>query len=285
MVGAEEGRAAIWRWDGSRIRRAFVYPRGESRFKAIDVGGGAVWVAGWLSEGGDQKGILVRRAGGEWEEVTTVPDMPLGFSYVAAEGPAGCWLANPARLFHYHNGAWVTFAQPASGGGAGGVTRQRGGAIFAWREYDPDIWAFDGSGWRREDFDRPPDFYRAGFVGGASGAARSFFLSHVYRSDVLYATLFRRDDAPAGEGSYELLYNAPHGPYFYRIDDFTFADDDNGVAVGYLTSVVWEDGEPHQEICDESFKIPYAVAALAPGEYWMLSEDEEGRRFLWRWKK
>jgi len=282
MVGAEDGRAAIWRWDGSRVARAFTYPRGESKFKGIDARDGGTWAAGWVSESGDQNGILFQYTSDRWEEIKPVPEVTLGFYGVASAGGAGCWLVNPDKLFRYSDGNWETYAGSDS---IAGITRQSGPGVFAWRESGGEIWAFDGAQWRPENVDSPPDFVHGGFTNGASSARFSYFESFFMRSDIYYRSIYRRDDAPAGAGNYDLFFFAPHGPYFYTIADFAFADDDNGVAVGYLTSVVWEGGEPHQEICDESFKTPFAVAALAPGDYWMLSRDEEGRQFLWRWNK
>jgi hypothetical protein len=103
--------------------------------------------------------------------------------------------------------------------------------------------------------------------------------------DFYYGAILRRDAAPPGKGTYELVFFAPPGPYFYHISALSYADAENGVAVGYLTSVVCENGVYYEEIVTRPFGTPVAVSALAPGDYWMLSKAEGEGNFLARYKK
>ena len=84
-----------------------------------------------------------------------------------------------------------------------------------------------------------------------------------------------RDDAPPGEGAYDIAFAAPHGPYFYDIKSMAFRSTADGYVVGPLTSIVLEDGAWVKETVPEAWSPEFRLVAAGPSSYWSIVYPSE----------
>jgi len=285
LVGSESDEAVIWRWDGETLGEEFRCVEKNTDLRDIDFYGGTGWAAGDINAAGNHTGLLLRYEGGSWSRVSNVPESRSGFSKVSAFDSDGCWVIGGSDVLRYDGGAWTRFGDFPNARDIGFCKPSRG---FITTDLGPYIWVFDGAGWVRENVPLPSGVAATGLAGIAPVPGGAFFTCSLVQEglpDFYYGAILRRDAAGPGEGAYELVFFAPPGPYFYGLDALSFADGENGVAVGYLTSVLCEGGVYYEEIITGDLGTPFAVAALAPGDYWMLAKTESGGNILARHKK
>jgi hypothetical protein len=289
LIG-EEGPAedaVIWGWDGQDFKASVRRPGPDVTFRDIDGRAGAAWVCGSRSERpGKYEPVVLRKTRTTWEELTDLPETGSGFSKVAAVDGKRAWLSGWDFIYYYQGGRWEKYSGFHN---VGWLALQNENRLYAYDGFLFVILAYDGRIWVTEEPSSPPGFP---FFPGRDAAAtgESLYVSSSARPredyDFEYKGILRRDGgAAAGEGEYELVFFAPRGPYFYNIMGIAFADDDNGVAVGYRTSVVCDDGAFYQEVYEAALGTPRAVAALGPDDYWMITETESRVKLLCRWKK
>ncbi|MEE9457283.1 MAG: hypothetical protein V3W11_09065 [bacterium] len=282
---SSESQALIMLYTAGRIEEKYRLAERGSTFYDIDFYGDTGWAAGDINVAGNYAGLLFKYEGGSWSRVSNVPETRWGFYKVSAYSRDGCWLKGGYEVFRYDRGTWTRFGDFPNARDVAFSSPSRG---FITTDLGPYIWVFDGARWVREDVVLPPGFSTTGLADIApipGGVLFTCSLRQEGLSDFYYSAILRRDLAPPGEGDYELVFFAPPGPYFYYISALSFADAENGVAVGYLTSVVCENGVYYEEIVTRPFGTPFAVAALAAGDYWMLSKAEGVGHFLARYKK
>jgi len=189
------------------------------------------------------------------------------------------------EVFRYERENWTRFGDLPNACDIGFCNPGRG---FITTDLGPYIWVFDGAGWVRENVVLPPGFSTSRLSYIAPIPEGAFFNCSLFTeglSEFYYGAILRRDAAPPGEGTYDLVFFAPPGPYFSHVSGLSYADGGNGIAVGYLTSVACEDGVYYEEILDRDFGTPFAVAVLGPRDYWMLAKTEQGGNILARYKK
>jgi hypothetical protein len=285
LVGGEDGEAVIWRWDGETLGDEFRCVEKNTDLRDIDFYGATGWAAGYVGAAGERSGLLLRYEGGSWSRVSNVPASRFGFSKVSAFASDGCWVIGGSDVLRYDGGTWTRFVDFPNARDIGFCKPSRG---FITTDLGPYIWVFDGEGWVRENVTSPSGLAATGLAGIAPIPEGAFFTCSLCQEglpDFYYGAILHRDDAPPGEGAYELVFFAPPGPYFYGISALSYGDGENGVAVGYLTSVLCEGGVCYEEIVKGDLGTPFAVSALAPGDYWMLAITESGGNILARHKK
>jgi hypothetical protein len=285
LVGSESSEGVVWRWDGETLAEEFRCVDKNTDLSDIDFYGDTGWAAGDIKVAGNHAGLLLKYEGGSWSRVSNVPETRSGFYKVSASSRDGCWLMGYGEVFRYDRGTWTRFGDLPNARDVAFSSPSRG---FITTDLGPYIWVFDGVGWVRENIILPSGLTTSGLSYIApipEGGLFTCILRQEGLPDFYYGAILRRDAAPPGKGTYELVFFAPPGPYFYHISALSYADAENGVAVGYLTSVVCENGVYYEEIVTRPFGTPVAVSALAPGDYWMLSKAEGEGNFLARYKK
>jgi hypothetical protein len=285
LGGAENEEAVIWRWDGVDLREEFRLLGVDSVIRDLDFREGTGWAAGSVDDAVAGTGLVMKYDRGEWTRVANVPETRFGFFKLSAVSRDVCWFLGSGSAFKYAGGTWARFGDFPNARDIAFTEKGRG---FITTDMGPYIWAFDGSAWVRENIVLPPGLSTYGLNGTAAVPGAVFsncVLSWDELPDFYYGAILKRDGAAPGEGTYELVFFAPPGPYFYGIKALAFADSENGVAVGYLTSVVCGAGIYNQEIVPLTIGNPLAVTALSPGDYWMLGNIEPEGNYLAKYKK
>ena len=293
----------VYRSDGGTLEEVFRSPNAGTSLGPIGVSGGVIWAAGSKQVDTDYRPYVVRFADGRWREVN-VPAEVEG-RYFSAAYPLGsdfCWFKSEEGIYTYGNGSWrtalvleerhgpddfcVTAAGRAFFAGPATKTNPPGGAsvkIFVSGDR--------GASWHEETI-RYPDVGRQ-FYGpvrmvrtagdGIFALALVQLPRYLMREGHYYTTaIFKRDEAPAGQGHYSLVFEAGRGGYFRYIDAMAFRSADEGYAVGPYTSVALERGEWHVEAWQKSFSPWLEEVVAGPSGYWAVGMPRyEGPRRLY----
>jgi hypothetical protein len=283
------GRAAIYRYAGGGIDEFFVSPYEEGGFYGVDTYGDYVWAAGTkkLNDETDHP-YLVRYDGRQWKEIevpgsVTEPE----FSGVFAAAADFCWLSTNREIYTFDNGVWQKrLAQ--SGPHGLGLTVSPGGRAYAFFEgsvLEPWLTVYisddRGETWVRENPKLDTGYYGLGSRIPTALTTRGesvcwgedlglLFEPRDSDPTTSYHAVIARDEAPPGEGSYDIAFMAPYGPYFYNIRDLAFRDSDNGYVVGTFTSVALGNGRWTLEVIPESLHPHFKNVAVGATRYWAL---------------
>jgi hypothetical protein len=289
------GPGVIYRFAGSEIEEFFVSPYEEGAFYALDSQGVYLWAGGSKTPTGQTiRPYLVRYDGRAWKEL----DVPAsvtenGFTDVFAVAENLCWLNTGREIYTYENGVWQKrLAQ--SGPRSVGLTVSPGGRAYALFEggvIDPWLTVYisddRGETWVTERPELDTGYYGLGSKippalttrGESLCLGEQLGLLFVPRGEdpgTSYDAVIGRDDAPPGEGSYDIEFIAPNGPYFYNIRDMAFRDEFNGYVVGTLTSVALDNGQWIQEVLPESLLPHFEHVAAGRSSFWAVASSYGG---------
>jgi len=287
-------RGVVYRYDGTGITEVFVSPYTATAFNSVSSAGGEIWAVGKKANNGNtSRPYVVRNAAGRWEEVEGIPeDGEYGLRSVVRTTGGRIWMAGDKTVYTIEDGVWRTalrFDRPASG--TLRVT-ENGRAFFYLFDGPADTASIfvsedGGASWTKETLPRNYGFFTVQDIGNAVPAVggERYYIAVRLRGrsgdeEILYNGILERDGAPPGEGSYEIVFMAPLGPYFNDIRDMAFYSETDGYAVGYLTSLARNDGEWVMEELPaawraEAWQIIFSVITASSAGYWAVGTPHD----------
>lgn len=281
----------IYRCDGGPLEEVFRSPYRRSGLGAVGAYGGTIWAAGFKVIDTEYRPYVVRYAGGRWEEV----DFPFPAEYPAfyAVYPVSAesvWFKNPQGIYLYERGNWREILDLTESHGADDFFVTPGGRAFfvaPTTKHNPPgaasikVLVSDdrGGSWAEERIISPDPrrtFYSPWVVLRGAGEcvyARtrlSLRKTHAGDRDANTLVIFRRDEAPAGRGTYHAVFESPETDYFRDVSAMAFRSPDEGYAVGPYTSVALERGEWYIEAWPKSFSPYFEEITAGPSGYWAV---------------
>jgi hypothetical protein len=269
----------------------------------LGAAGGVIWAAGSKKVDKDYRPYVVRFVQGRWEEVDVPPEVVgMGFYALYAGGKDFCWFKSEEGVYTYGGGVWSLVLDLDENYIGDDFFVTAGGRAFlaaptskanppGGREINMLVSDDGGAAWHVEKivspdparpFDSPVMMIRA-------GGERLFALAllrlppQLVNERRFYATVILvRDDAPAGQGTYDLVFEAERGGYFRDIDAMAYRSPLEGYAVGPFTSVALAGGEWYVEAWQKSFSPWLEGVAAGPSGYWAIGMPRyEGPRRLY----
>ncbi len=266
----DRGVGVVYRFSNGRLEEAYRAPYDESEFEAIGAAGGAVWVGGNrhpedAPEHTSHVPLIVRYAGGHWEEIG--PPEGAGVDRVYGCAPVSrdfCWVTFQGTyvgtaLYSYDHGVWRQHLKGVESNFGFGVVATPQGRVFVDNGHGETSFGVtylvsddEGAHWAKETVRAPAGRYIGG--GGtniwatADGAFYVVLSSYSgppfsqVRTD--YVDIYRRDDAPAGAGTYEVVFSTPEtyeGGYV-DVRALAFRSSGAGFGAGSNTGVRYVDG-------------------------------------------
>jgi hypothetical protein len=293
----------VYRSSGGALEEVFRSPYAGSGFGAIGAGGGAVWAAGAQKAGLDYRPYIVRLAEGRWEEVDVPPEVNgMSFNAVYPRGRDFCWFKSEEGIYTYDGGAWRSVLDLNESRGGDDFFVNAAGRAFlvapASKANPPGatavkLFASDdrGASWHEEKIVTPdpsrPFFSPFVILGGAGDSlyARARLLlpgAETTNYNLNTLVIFRRDEAPAGSGTYYVVFESGKAEYFGDVWAMAFRAPDEGYAVGPYTSVALERGEWYVEAWQKTFSPWLEDVAAGPSGYWAIGMPRyEGPRRLY----
>jgi hypothetical protein len=283
----EDDVAVVYRYADGNLARVFRAPYADSEFSAVGCGGGEIWAVGSKVAGGLTRGYCVRSADGEkWEEVSVPAGLGLGGpAFVRPNGVV--WLrggeGESQAIYTYGNGFWRRHDATAGADTLRLALTERGRVyVYYYRNKNLTMMISDdgGNSWARERIpvDYPLYEIRAPRQAKIAAAGEAAFLSidlHGKAPEFPSVGIIGRDDAPPGEGAYDVAFAAPHGPYFYDIKSMAYRSTADGYIVGPLTSIVLENGVWVKETVPEAWSPEFRLVAPGPSSYWSIVYPSE----------
>ena len=279
-------RPVVYRYADGKIVEAFRGPYKGGGFNDVACAGGCVWAAG-AKEAAPEKlrPYLVRYDGSRWEEIPvpeTVNSLSLGSLYPIGE--EACWARAYDGVYIYRRGLWekkFPFTNPQYFYFT--VTRGGRAAVYKYSyPYDVEIFISDDGGatWALErpqlgnrhftySSPQPNGFTSCGE--GVCWAAGLRVAGSQRDGQGFYFAVLMRDEAPAGQGSYDIFFLAPRGPYLTNISDMAFRDELNGYVVGTFTSIAYKDGEWIFQTLPESWHPHFEHVAAGRSSFWAVA--------------
>ncbi len=281
----------IYRCDGRTLKEVFRAPYERSGFGAIGARGTVLWAVGSKLVDKDYRPYVVRYAGGRWEEIDVPPEIAgPSFNVAYPVGEGFCWFKGERGIFTYNDGVWRTAIDLTDSHGADDFFVTAGGRAFFVApplKHNPlgaaaiKLFVSDdrGGSWHEEKISSPGPtrpFYSSWVVLRAGGecvyARTRLLLPHAQSKNHNANTLviFRRDEAPAGRGTYHVVFESPKADYFGDVSAMAFRSPEEGYAVGPYTSVALEDGEWYVEAWEKYFSPYFEEVAAGPSGYWAI---------------
>ena len=272
-AGSNYSYPAIYRFDGTRVSEVYLSPY-EGWFMGVIASGDEVVAAGnKLTSPDHTRPYVVGYSGGTWGEIpvpATITDTT--FTDVCLGTGGTIWFAGYDGVYTYNDGVWTTalvINDPYLAVTANGRAFVFGGDVYVSDD--------NGRSWRRENV-RLEDgsFYTPYPINQTlvTAAGEGFMLTSEFKANVgeeiIYSGVIARDDAPAGEGAYNVAFLAPHGPNYYDIMAMAFASASDGYCVGNLTSVKLDDGVWVQEDLLTMSDIMFSGVTAGPSRYWAV---------------
>jgi hypothetical protein len=279
-------RPVVYRCAGGKTVEAFRGPYKGGDFGDVACRAGRVWAAGAKEVAPEKlRPYLVRYDGSRWEEIyvpETVNSPSLGGLYPIGED--ACWARGYDGVYIYRHGLWekkFPFNNPQYFYFT--VTRGGRAAVYKYSyPYTVEIFISDDGGatWalERPQLENKHFTYSSPQPNGFTSceerlcwAVRLRVAGPQRDGEGLYFAVMMRDDAPPGEGSYEISLLAPRGPYLTNIADMAFRDTLNGYAVGTFTSIAYENGEWIFQTLPESWHPHFDYVAAGRSSFWALA--------------
>jgi hypothetical protein len=277
----------VFRYRGRTLAEVFRAPYADSEFSAVGCGGGEIWAIGATFAGGRTRSYCVQSGDGEkWEEVPVPAGLYLGGPiFVRPNGVV--WLRGAEEeseaIYTYEKGIWRRH-EATAGAYTLRLAVTEGGRVFVYYYQNKNLTMMvsddGGNSWARETI--PVNFplyeIRTPKQANIAAAGETAFIStDLYGKTPKFdlVGIVGRDDAPPGEGTYDVVFAAPHGPYFYDIKAMAFRSPSDGYAVGPLTSVSLRDGEWLKEIVSEAWSPEFRLVAAGPSSYWSIVYPSE----------
>jgi hypothetical protein len=298
-----ERYGVVYRSSGGALEEVFRSPYAGSGLAAIGAAGGAVWAAGFKEVEREYRPYVVRYQSGRWEEVGVPPEVGgLAFSAAYPRGREFCWFKNTDGIYTYDGGLWRLVLDCDKSYAARFTVTATGQAFFVPPTYKHNppgasaikLFASDdrGATWHEEKIVTPDParpFYSSGALVCAGGerifAEALISVPPNSRTERRHYTdvIFVRDVAPAGRGSYHIVFESEKGDYFEDIWAMAFRSAEEGYAVGPYTSVALDRGEWYVEAWQKSFSPWLEGVAAGPSGYWAIGMPQyEGPRRLYR---
>jgi hypothetical protein len=292
----------VYRSDGGALEEVFRSPYAGSGLGATGAGGGAVWAVGFKEVDRVYHPYVVRYLDGRWEEVAIPPEVGgLSFNGVYPRGRDFCWFKNTDGIYTYDRGVWRVVLDCDKSYAACFTVTAAGQAFFvppASKHNPPGASAVKlfvsddrGATWHEEKIVTPDParpFYGSGALVRAGGerifAEALLSVPPNSRTERRHYTdaIFARDEAPAGRGTYYVVFESAKGDYFDEIWAMAFRAPDEGYAVGPYTSVALERGEWYVEAWQKTFSPWLEDVAAGPSGYWAIGMPRyEGPRRLY----
>ncbi len=279
-------RPVVYRWAGGKAVEAFRGPYKGGGFDDVACAGGRVWAAGAKEVAPEKlRPYLVRYDGSRWEEIA-VPETVNSLSVYDIYPLSGeaCWVCAYDGVYIYRHGAWekkFVFVERAyycftvTRGGRAAVYKYSGAS-------DVEIFISDDGGatWalERPQLENKHFAYHSNQPAGFTSCGERICWTARLRvagpqrdGEGLYFAVMMRDEAPPGEGSYEISLLAPRGPYMTNIADMAFRDTLNGYAVGTFTSIAYENGEWIFQTLPESWHPHFELITAGRSSFWALA--------------
>jgi hypothetical protein len=285
-------RPVVYRWAGGKVVEAFRGPYKDGEFADVACRAGYVWVGGTKLVAPEKlRPYLVRYDGARWEEITVPKTVnSLGVYGLYPVSGDACWVCAYDGVYIYRRGAWekkLAFSERSyyfftvTPAGRAAVYKYSGAA-------EPEIYISDDGGatWAAErpgldnkhftlHSNQPAAFTSCGER--VCWAARLRPAGSEGQWDAFYFAVIMRDEASAGQGSYETVFLAPRGPYLTNIADMAFRDASKGYAVGTFTSLAYRDGEWIFQTLPESWHPHFDHVAAGRSSFWALASRYGGR--------
>jgi len=213
----------------------------------------------------------------------------LSFSAVYPRGRDFCWFKNTDGVYTYDDGAWRLVLDCDKCYAACLTVTAAGQAFFvplASKHNPPGARAIKlfvsddrGATWHEEKIVTPdptrPFYTPAAFV--RAGGERVFAEALLSVPPYLITerrhytdAIFVRAEAPAGRGSYHVVFESAKGDYFEDIWAMAFRSPEEGYAVGPYTSVALDRGEWYVEAWPKSFSPWLEEVVAGPSGYWAV---------------
>jgi hypothetical protein len=287
-VGVGENTAAvICEYNPANIKEVFRGPE-DSAFSDARWAAGVLCAVGRRKENGESKPYAVRYDGTTFEEIP-VPAAVTAESFYAVFPRAGgvVWLAGDDQIYVYDDGEWRVCPPTAlvpNTGDHGSLTVTAGGTAYYLKRHEASssmlISRDTGVSWTEEPIKLEESIYRFGYTGElenlTSGEETPYFSARLYvhyGKDVIeYNGVVARDDAPAGSGTYDVVFMAPKGPQFYGIDALAFFDERNGYGGGVTTGVVLKDGVWRLDDIPDDPYMAFRIITAGFSDYWAVVE-------------
>jgi hypothetical protein len=294
LVGRDlssENRNVIYKYDGSSLTEDFVSPYEDSSFYAIDFLGECGWSVGSKKVNSVSEPFLVYYDGDNWDEVIIRNDEVGTLKSVSCIDEKGCWLLSQNEewpykltLIRYINGGLEVYG--CLNDIVAAVYNPVDGMIYVLRDLNSTLggshdWRFaisadGGKTWALEEvaFDGE-HFEFSGFYGyekSLSAVPGALYINATVDSNgVRYDGGVVKRTGPPGEGTYEPLFFSRRGPYFWDTRSIAFEDAYNGIAVGHVTSVVFDDPDwVLEDVTQEN--LIFEDITTGPDGYWAIAE-------------
>ncbi len=256
---ADANYPAVYRISNGVVEVVFKGAYPEAGFYDIASADGYVWAVGYKKIVSYYEPYAVKFDGQKWEEIS----FPKSFGETYLNSISGVnfdfwWVVGERGVYTYDRGVWEKRLH------AGllsdyYVTVSPHGRTFAYCEVGGSspgavIYISDNGGvsWSSER----PKINNKNFTGGElPGAALCTWGERLCAAVILnpassakvperatYYGVLIRDEAPPGDGSYELAFFAPEGPYVSYVRALAFRPEGRGYLVGKETSIRYEDG-------------------------------------------
>ena len=287
VAGGESTAAVIFKYDGATLKEIFRGPE-DSAFYDVRWGNGEMWATGHRTENDEMKPYAVKSDGTLFEEVV-VPAAVTAKTFTRVfPRPGGVvWLEGSDGVYVYDSGEWRLCPPTAlvpNTGDHGTLTVTAGGTAYYLKSHETSrtmlISRDNGLSWLEEPIILEESIYRFDFTGElenlASGGETPYFCARLYvhyGKDVIeYNGVVARNDAPAGSGTYDVVFMAPKGPQFYGIDALAFFDERNGYAGGVTTGVVLKDGVWRLDDIPDNSYMAFRIITAGFSDYWAIVE-------------
>jgi len=283
----EYPRAVVYRYDGSALREDFRAPYDRAAFRDIKAAGAVLWAAGYKTEQSETKACLYRCDGGRWTEVPVPASVDgRGFTHVFPLPSGSCWLETSGGVYTYGGGAWKRVFTRGPQMAAFELAVAANGRAFVYVTSfdgaDHKVYVSDDRGgtWAAEPIKLDTEMYEIrGYYLYPAAAGESLFLvgyligTQLEKKEApVFLGVIARDDAPPGEGTYEISYVGSlgwGGGWGGWRSAFRTADE--GYVVGYEASLARERGEwyPEDTAWHDGF-TEFAAVTAGRDAYWAV---------------
>ena len=283
----ETTTAVIYEYDGGAINEIFGGAE-DTAFYDVRWGAGEMWATGRRTENGEDSPYVVKGDGTTFEEVLVPAAVTAkSFSRVFPRAGGDVWLEGSDGVYVYDDGEWRNCPPTAlapNTGDKGTLTVTAGGTAYYLKRHEANdsmlISRDNGLSWLEEPITLEESIYRFSYSGEpeavASGGETLYFTAelsvHYGLNELQYEAVIARDDAPAGSGTYDIVFMAPKGPQFYGIQALAFFDERNGYAGGVTTGVVLKDGVWRLDDIPDEANMAFRVIAAGASKYWAIVE-------------
>lgn len=286
-----EAPSAVYKYENGELSADFVVPYDWS-FNGINSYLGYVFAVGTKKTSvkpSTRAPYMVHNSGAGWVEIPVEVERIDSLWDVFAINETDCWVlgsdAEDSRsvIMKYVDGKWTRY--DCVNNIEATAYCPRSGVLYCLCDYggrESPIWksAITGDGgktWILEGIALCGEHFEfSGFYGhekSLSAVPGAVYINATLESNgVRYDGGIVKRTGPLGEGEYEPLFFSRRGPYFWDIRSVAFKDEYNGIAVGHVTSVVYNDPDwVLEDVTGEH--LVFERITTGPDGYWAIAED------------